>query len=501
MKTKFYFIFSITILSFFSTFAQLQNHQVIVVSGGSFSNANEQVRIGSYKPFNKKYYQFDSIDGNFTNVALVDNGKLYVNAKDILYKYDLDTYKRELQATIPGVSGAAIHGNKIVVARNYGTSDNYVQILNKTNLSFIASIPQVSDECNSVVIVADTAYVSVPGNWMSTVGKIAMINLVDNTFIGEIDLGTNGAGIGSLFVKGNTIYSVNTENKVITKFNTLNRSYIHNTLATANLSGAAGVWGDTLYASLEGSTWSAENIGTLSLSSFTAINSNKITGNFSNSVLDTISAKLFCAKTDFSSYGDFLVYNTNGNRLDSVRVGVSPDAFGLDFRPNAVLDFDLSKTNALDTDVITISSTSTSPILTYSWIITPAVEFVEGTSATSASPKIKAFAGNYSVKLTGNFVAGQDIEQKNNFLKVSSTLSVNDAELNLASIYPNPATNYLTIDKFTGTATIVNLQGQKVCLIDVQEQTKIDVSNLNTGVYFVHLTTTKSKIVLKFVKQ
>lgn len=501
MKTKFYLIFSIAILSFINSFAQLQNHQVIVVSGGSFSNANEQVRIGSYKPFNKKYYQFDSIDGNFTNVALVDNGKLYVNAVDILYKYDLDTYKRELQATIPGVAAAAIHGNKIVVARNYGTSENYVQILNKTNLSFITSIPQVSDECNSVVIVADTAYVSVPGNWMSTVGKIAMINLVNNTFIAEIDLGTNGAGIGSLFVKGNTIYSVNTENKIITKFNTLDRNFTHNILATANLSAAAGVWGDTLYASLEGSTWSAENIGTLSLSSFTAINTKKIIGNFSNSLLDTVSAKLFCAKTDFSSYGDFLVYNTNGNRLDSIRVGVSPDAFALDFRTNAGLDFDLSTTSALDTDVITLSSTSTSPILTYSWVITPAVEFVEGTNATSASPKIKAFAGNYSVKLTGKFASGQDIEQKNNILKVSSTLSVNDAELNLASVYPNPATNNLTIDNFIGIATVVNLQGQQLRLIEVQEQTKIDVSDLNTGVYFVHLTNEKSKIVLKFIKQ
>lgn len=501
MKHK---LHALTISLFFifnMSFAQLINHQVIVVSGGNFSNTNEKVRIGSYKPFSNNYYQFDSIDGNFTNVALVNEGKLFVNAKDILYKYDLDTYTRELQATIPGVSAIAVLGNKLVVARNYGTSNNYVQILDKTNLSFIASIPQVSDECHSVVIVGDTAYVSVPGNWMATTGKIAMINLATNTFITEIDLGTNGAGIKNLYVRGNFIYSINTTNKVITKLNAIDRTFTHNTLTTPNLATPSGVWGDTLYTSLEGSQWSSENIGTLSLTSFTAFNTNKITGNFSNSVLDTISSKLFCAKTDYSSYGDFLVYNLQGNRLDSVRVGVSPDALGIDYRTNHAVDFSLSTKNPYDTEVITLTPFSTGTVTSYNWTITPTVEFVEGTSANSASPKISANPGVYTVKLNVNFSVGSDVEQKNNVLNVRLAPGFKENFVDNIVLFPNPATDVLSIYDFIGNANFVDINGKVVKSVSVTENTKINISNLDNGIYFVHLSNSKTKNVLKFVKQ
>lgn len=501
MKNKFYILILSLLFIFNASFAQLINHQVVVVSGGNFSNTNEKVRVGTYKPFSKNYYQFDSIDGNFTNVALVNEGKLFVNAKDILYKYDLDTYTRELQATIPGVSAIAVWNNKLVVARNYGASDNYVQILNKTNLSFIASIPQVSDECHSLVIVGDTAYVSVPGNWMATTGKIAMINLVTNTFITEIDLGTNGAGIKNLYVRGNFIYSINTENKVITKLNTLNRSFVHTTLSNANLATPAGVWGDTLYTSLQGSQWSSENIGTLSLTSFTAFTVNKLVGNFSNALLDTVSEKIYCAKTDYSSYGDFLVYNLQGNRIDSVRVGVSPDAFGIDYRTSHAVDFSLSTTSPFDTEVITLTPFSTGIVTSYNWTITPTVEFVEGTSASSATPKIKANPGIYTVKFNANFSVGNDIEQKNNILNVRLAPGFKENYEDSLVLFPNPATDVVTINDFIGTSDFIDVQGRLVKSVVLNKNTEINISNLDNGIYFVHLSNSTTKSVLKFVKQ
>src|SRR5690606_38804659 len=59
------------------------------------------------------------------------------------------------------------------------------------------------------------------------------------------------------------------------------------------------------------------------------------------------------------------------------------------------------------------------------------------------------------------------------------------------SIYPNPATNNITIENILRNSTleICNLQGQKVYhTIVEQEQTLLDIKSLHTGIYFIRIT-------------
>ena len=71
-------------------------------------------------------------------------------------------------------------------------------------------------------------------------------------------------------------------------------------------------------------------------------------------------------------------------------------------------------------------------------------------------------------------------------------------------VYPNPATNLLTIESPVTNATlsISNLLGQEVLRQEVTEkQFDVDVSGLGRGVYFVRLESAQVLVVEKFVKE
>ena len=70
-------------------------------------------------------------------------------------------------------------------------------------------------------------------------------------------------------------------------------------------------------------------------------------------------------------------------------------------------------------------------------------------------------------------------------------------------IYPNPAINKLFIKSENGElskVTISDFQG-KVMINTSQTTNEVDVSNLNTGVYFISVKTGESVITQKFIKQ
>ncbi|MGA3013851.1 MAG: T9SS type A sorting domain-containing protein [Bacteroidales bacterium] len=77
---------------------------------------------------------------------------------------------------------------------------------------------------------------------------------------------------------------------------------------------------------------------------------------------------------------------------------------------------------------------------------------------------------------------------------------------NSIKIYPNPATDKITIET-TGTVkeinlAIINIDGQQLITRQTTDpKTSIDISTFPSGVYFVRLTNDKTVEVGKFVKQ
>lgn len=77
------------------------------------------------------------------------------------------------------------------------------------------------------------------------------------------------------------------------------------------------------------------------------------------------------------------------------------------------------------------------------------------------------------------------------------------SDLNDINIYPNPSTNYLTIESSLQTIIeISNIQGQLIKTLATSEnKTNIDVSGFSIGVYIVRIWTDKGITTKKFLKE
>ena len=82
-----------------------------------------------------------------------------------------------------------------------------------------------------------------------------------------------------------------------------------------------------------------------------------------------------------------------------------------------------------------------------------------------------------------------------------STLSTNQFENNSNTItaYPNPSTDYIEVSGFNvkENYTIYNILGESVLSGSVQEKEKIDIRNLNNGIYILKTQNSKALKIIK----
>ncbi|RSK40349.1 T9SS type A sorting domain-containing protein [Mangrovimonas spongiae] len=85
----------------------------------------------------------------------------------------------------------------------------------------------------------------------------------------------------------------------------------------------------------------------------------------------------------------------------------------------------------------------------------------------------------------------------------NSTLGVDNVSLaiNSVKLYPNPATDivHINTNETIKNVTVFNINGQKV--LEVPNQSQINVSNLPTGMYFLSIKTNQSNKNIKILKQ
>lgn len=94
--------------------------------------------------------------------------------------------------------------------------------------------------------------------------------------------------------------------------------------------------------------------------------------------------------------------------------------------------------------------------------------------------------------------------QNLNIIEGSTTLSVNDYNLNNIVIYPNPTKDVININAKTliNTVTVNNVLGEEILnIIPNSLISIIDLSVYNAGVYFVHISTENNFEVIKIIKQ
>ncbi|WP_459212195.1 T9SS type A sorting domain-containing protein [Aquimarina rhabdastrellae] len=82
-------------------------------------------------------------------------------------------------------------------------------------------------------------------------------------------------------------------------------------------------------------------------------------------------------------------------------------------------------------------------------------------------------------------------------ITVNPTLSIEDNVIQDVLIYPNPTHNMLNINVEVEQMVFYNLRGQKIMETTVN---KADISHFESGVYFVHITTQKGRMVKQIIK-
>ena len=88
----------------------------------------------------------------------------------------------------------------------------------------------------------------------------------------------------------------------------------------------------------------------------------------------------------------------------------------------------------------------------------------------------------------------------------SVSVGINEIEHSRFSLYPNPATDKITVE-ITGETqesylAIVNIEGQQLLTMQItQPKTQVDISSLPSDVYFVRLTNDKTVEVGKIIKE
>ena len=90
--------------------------------------------------------------------------------------------------------------------------------------------------------------------------------------------------------------------------------------------------------------------------------------------------------------------------------------------------------------------------------------------------------------------------------EICTVTVVDDAieEMNASfNIYPNPVNDKLYIETQTQTQTveIYDVYGRQQSMVNGQQSTVIDVTDLNSGVYFVKVVTENGEAVKRFIKK
>jgi hypothetical protein len=117
-------------------------------------------------------------------------------------------------------------------------------------------------------------------------------------------------------------------------------------------------------------------------------------------------------------------------------------------------------------------------------------------------PNLPTFEARVMVRCSnGNFF---NISETN-FRISESTMSVSELENSSFKVFPNPSKGNLNImlsDVRPTEVSILDVTGRVVLADSMNEQMKsVDISNFNTGIYFIHLINSKESRVIKIVKE
>lgn len=331
------------LLSCLGVFAQNYVHQVFVLNEGYFDFAAQQqvipVSLGTYDPFSDTYSDVATINGaRFASDVEVGNGSVYVAADTLLLKYDKDTYQLQAQVSVPGIRKIAYWNNQILLTRGeLGGLSHYFEARSATDLSLQYTIDPadgLSWSCEDIHVENNMAYLAI-GNafdFANLVGKVGMVDLLNQSLSGTIDLGPNGLNPENIMVKNGELYTLNNKDftsSSISKIDMATAQFNSTQDITINSGCGASVMADDhIY-------YQEYNVGKLARYDYgasTIVDTLVNTESYYGLLDDPINDQLYATKTDFTSSGELRILAYDGTVLNSKVISVSAGNLAMDVR-------------------------------------------------------------------------------------------------------------------------------------------------------------------------
>lgn len=119
---------------------------------------------------------------------------------------------------------------------------------------------------------------------------------------------------------------------------------------------------------------------------------------------------------------------------------------------------------------------------------------------------ITSYVGNSDVKIRFQYIGNDADSVSIDDVIVNGTLGINEVLSSSFATFPNPADNVITLTNSNNSSvesiSISDINGRTIKSIEVDNvsEVQINVSDLNSGVYFMSINTAEGKAVKKFIK-
>lgn len=485
-------------------------NQVVVVNSGQFGNPTERSNIAVFDPFGMSYQVIDSFPVNSIQDLVIEGDHAYVAAQDFIYKYDLDTYERVAEVAFPGVSAhqLEIYEDRIFATNYFAQTSDNLYVLRKSDLAVLDTIHEIASPGGTMTIVANRLYISQNllgstdacppfGCFNDTLGYLAAVDLETNTWVEDIALNNNGSECGRLFSTGFSVYTLNEVANTVTAYQVTSGVSITEDpdaeINTSRYRTEGAVIGGGIVSLFDG------GIGRLvpELTSVQSIIDTPVTA----FAFDVVNGNFYITATDFFSFNSGYAVDEQGNHLFDFPVGIAPEAIGIQYNTQPVgTDFESESTDTILIDLNDIASD-----LDGDSVFATGLENAPLNGIVTFLPGGIIQYRSFSPGTADEFrvvVCDDKLNPLCSFVQVTINPASAIVEFEDPSIrvFPNPATEYLTITSKDGRGNtqLFDLAG---ALVLSSSSSILDVRSLQPGMYILNHQTDTGRKVLPIVIQ
>lgn len=320
--------------------AQQALNQVIIASGGAFSDPTDFVTLSLLDPLSGNQSDFDTIYTQAVQKMHVHNNRLFVTATDSMVVYNLENLQRMNTIAVSGPNFVQVVDNKIFMSIQYPETSGFLRIFDAESMALENTIDQISGETAGMLLQGELLYVAVPGDYFATTGSIAVVDSQTGNFIKEVNFGGEATGIYSLFAYEDKILAVcksawgsNSGNIIV--YDPSDDSFAAHSFDHAFGKGIA-VDENILFLLMD------NGIGSVDINTMQVLN-DQIVGDpgsadfiyFADVTFEATGQVFYATISDYFSFGQGLIYTTNGEQVGEFVAGISPEAIAFDYRTPA----------------------------------------------------------------------------------------------------------------------------------------------------------------------